>query len=82
MDSDGFALRNLDHLFYLEMINDVQIAAPQGYWFRDYGLLPQHSRCPTSQQGFDPLSNSSLDSVQGKMSLTLTPGVHSNIRHD
>ena len=50
MDSDGFAMKNLDHLFYIDMGydhngNGVQIAAPQGYWFKDNGLLHPKDHC-------------------------------------
>ena len=37
MDADGFTLKNLDHLFFIDFGNDhsgnpVQMAAPQGYY--------------------------------------------------
>ncbi|TRY70741.1 hypothetical protein TCAL_12816 [Tigriopus californicus] len=39
MDSDGFTMHQLDHLFQLEFPPGIQLAAPQGYWFRDKGVV-------------------------------------------
>ena len=44
MDADGFALQNLDHLFFIDL-GGTQIAAPQGYWFKNYGLFKSEDKC-------------------------------------
>ena len=38
MDADGFALKNLDHLFLLKFPGEVKLAAPQQYWAEDFGV--------------------------------------------
>ncbi len=45
MDSDGFPMQDLDHLFFLaDLTPEMPIAAPQGYWFDNEGLQFQRSR--------------------------------------
>ena len=34
-----------DHLFWLQMPESFQLAAPQGYWFENYGVLPSNKEC-------------------------------------
>ena len=34
-----------DHLFWLQMPESFQLAAPQGYWFVNYGVLPSNKEC-------------------------------------
>ena len=38
LDSDGFALSSLDHLFLLKFPPGVRIAAPQAYWLKGEGV--------------------------------------------
>ena len=45
MDSDGLALKSLDHLFTIRMPKGVKIAAPQGYWFENQGFVSPEKEC-------------------------------------
>ena len=45
MDADGLAANDLDHLFWLSMPRGIQIAAPQGYWFKKEGLFQAAEEC-------------------------------------
>ena len=45
MDADGVPLKNLDHLFHIKFPGNVQIAAPQGYWFKYQGLTTWSQNC-------------------------------------
>jgi alpha-N-acetylglucosamine transferase len=45
MDSDGIAVNDLDHLFWLKMPKGIQIAAPQGYWFKKEGVGNAKEEC-------------------------------------
>ena len=44
MDADGFAISELDHLFFLNLTSKIPIAAPQGYWFGGEGLMAERSQ--------------------------------------
>ena len=47
LDSDGFALSNLDHLFLLRFPSGVRIAAPQAYWLMGDGVtVGTEDNCP------------------------------------
>ena len=47
LDSDGFALSTLDHLFLLRFPPGVRIAAPQAYWLRGDGIaMGTQDNCP------------------------------------
>ena len=47
MDADGIPVSNLDHLFLLPMPKNVSLAAPQAYWFNDFGSdFWDGGRCP------------------------------------
>ena len=35
-DADGIILKNLDHLFLLDVPKNILLAAPQGYWFETF----------------------------------------------
>ncbi len=35
MDSNGFTLKSLDHLFIIQMPEGIRIAAWPGYWFEN-----------------------------------------------
>ena len=45
LDADGIATNNLDHLFWLELPEKVELASPQGYWFNHDGFIPADQEC-------------------------------------
>jgi alpha-N-acetylglucosamine transferase len=45
LDADGIATNNLDHLFWLKLPENVELASPQGYWFQNSGLIPANQEC-------------------------------------
>ena len=47
MDADGFPFENLDHLFHLKFPIGKRIAAPQAYWFANFGVgINEPDLCP------------------------------------